>query len=400
MLTLRRGSVLFGCLLAAGGALAAPVAAQTVKVGVILTYSGPQASNGEQIDKGLKLYVKLHEKDLPPGVKIELIRRDDTGPSPDVAKRLATELVTRDKVNFLTGVVWTPNANAIVPVATEAKTPFVIMNAAGANITMMSPYATRVSFTLWQSSYPLGQWAAKSGAKRAYTAVTDFAPGHDGEQAFIKGFTEAGGEIVGSVRMPIQNPDFVPFVQRAKDAKPELLYVFVPSGKQATAIMKAYGEIGLKEAGVKLIGPQDIVTDEELPNMGDVPLDVVTAGSYSEAATRPQNKAFVEAWKKEYGADSEASFMGVGGWDGMAAIYAAVIAQQGKVDPDKTMAFLSNWKNPDSPRGPIEIDPKTRDVIQNIYVRKVERVGGKLANVEFDTIPMVKDPWKAFNPPK
>ena len=387
------------CVIAAL-AVSLPALGQTVKVGVILTYSGPQASLGDQIDKGLKLYVKEHEKDLPSGVKLELIRRDDTGPQADVAKRLATELVTRDKVQFLTGVVWTPNANAIAPIATEAKTPFVIMNAAGANSTLLSPYVTRVSFTLWQSSYPLGQWAAKQGKKKAYTAVTDYAPGHDGEQGFIKGFTEGGGEVVGSVRIPIQNPDFVPYIQRIKDAKPELLYVFVPSGKQATSIMKAYGDLGLREAGVTLIGPQDITTDEELPNMGEAPLGVVTAGTYSEVADRPANKAFVAAWKKEYGPDSHPNFMAVGGWDGMAAIFAAIKAQNGKVDGDKSMELLKAWKNADSPRGPIEIDPQTRDIVQNIYIRKVEKTGSGLANVEFDTIKAVKDPWKVFNPPK
>lgn len=396
------GPLLSACAVAVALASLVPGAAsaETVKIGVILTYSGPQASLGTQIDKGLSLYVKTHEKDLPPGVKVELIRRDDTGPNPQVAKRLATELVTRDKVQFLTGVVWTPNAAAIAPVATEAKVPFVDMNAAGANLTRLSPYIIRVSFTLWQTSYPLGPWAAKQGIKKAYTLVTDYAPGHDGEQGFIKGFTEAGGVILGSVRMPLKNPDFAPFIQRVKDAKPQLLYIFVPSGKQATAIMKAYGDLGLKDAGVKLVGPQDITTDEELPNMGDAPLGVVTAGSYSIAAERPANKAFLAAWKKAYGDNAIANFMAVDGWDGMAAIYHAIIAQKGRVAPEKSMQLLRHWKNPDSPRGPIAIDPKTGDIVQNIYIRKVERVDGKLANVEFETIPQVKDPWKELHPAK
>jgi branched-chain amino acid transport system substrate-binding protein len=380
---------------AAAAALPTTVAAQTVKVGVILTYSGPQASLGEQIDKGIKLYAKLHEKDLPKGVKIDFVRRDDTGPNPDVAKRLATELVTRDRVQFLTGVVWTPNAAAMVPVATEAKVPFVIMNAAGVNLTVASPYVARVGHTLWQSSYPLGEWAAKQGMKKAYTAVTDYAPGHDGEAGFAKGFTTGGGEIVGSVRMPLQSPDFVPFIQRIKDTKPEVLYIFVPSGKQATAIMKAYGDLGLKDAGVKLVGPQDITTDEELPNMGDAPLGVITAGGYSEAADRPANKAFVAAWKKEYGQDSHPNFMAVYGWDGTAAIFDAVKAQNGKVDADKTMKFLSGWKFEQSPRGPIQIDPETRDIILTVYIDKVQKTPDGLRNVEIDKVENVKDPVKA-----
>jgi branched-chain amino acid transport system substrate-binding protein len=388
-------------VLAAGSVLVTGIAAaETVKIGVILTYSGPQASLGDQIDKGVKLYLKMHEKELPNGVTLELVRRDDTGPNPDVAKRLAQELVTRDRVQFLTGVVWTPNANAIVPIVTESKTPFVIMNAAGVNTTVSSPYIVRTSFTLWQSSYPMGQWAAKQGMKRAHTAVSDFAPGHEAEAGFIKGFVSGGGEIAGSVRIPLQNPDFVPFIQRIKDARPEVLFVFIPAGKQATAIIKAYGDLGLREAGVKLIGTQDLTTEEELGNMGDVPLGIITAGSYSDFGERPANKTFVEAWHREYGAASRPNFMSVGGWDGMAAIFAAIKAQNGKIDAAKSMEILSSWQNPDSPRGPISIDPKTRDIVQNEYIRRVEKRGNVLANIEFETIPNVKDPFKELNPPK
>jgi branched-chain amino acid transport system substrate-binding protein len=385
-------------LLAAGGTTGA--AAQTVKVGVILTYSGPQASLGDQIDKGLSLYAKEHEKDLPSGVKIEFIRRDDTGPNPEVAKRLAQELITRDHVNLLTGVVWTPNANAIAPLATEAKTPFVVMNAAGVTTTRLSPYVARVSFTQWQTALPLGTWAAKQGWKKGYTAVSDFAAGHDAEAAFVKGYKDAGGDIIGSVRFPPQSPDFVPFVQRIKDSKPDVLYVFIPSGKQATAIMKAYADLGLKEAGITIVGPQDLVPDYELPNMGEAPLGIVTAGNYTSVADRPQNKSFVEAWNRAYGANTVPDFMAVAGWDGMAAIYSVVKETKGKFDGDKAMAILKGWKNPDSPRGPILIDPDTRDIVQNIYMRRNQRVGDHLANVEFETIPQVKDPWKELNPVK
>lgn len=382
--------------------LLAPAASaqQTVKIGIILTYSGPNASLGEYVDKGLALYAKLHEKDLPAGTKIEIIRRDDTGPNPEVARRLAQELITRERVNFLGGVIFTPNGNAIAPLTAEAKVPFVIMNAAGTNTTVSSPYVTRTSFTLWQSSYPLGQWAAKQpNMKRAYTAVSDYAPGHDGEQAFIKGFTEGGGQMAGTVRMPLANPDFIPFMQRVKDAKPDVLYVFIPAGRQATAVMKAYQDLGLKDAGIKLVGPGDITTDEELPNMGDVPLGVITAHHYAAALKNPQNQAFVAAWKKEYGATSTPNFMGAAGWDGMAAIFHAIKAQNGKVTPDGTMAALKGWKW-DSPRGPIMLDPDTRDIIQNEYIREVKRVDGQLQNIEFETIPMVKDPFKVLNPPK
>ena len=381
--------------LAAGTALllAAAAPAQTIKVGVINSYSGPFATLGDLMDKGMKLYMKLNADKLPPGVKIELIIRDDGGPNPDKAKQIAQELIVRDKVHFLTGVVFTPNALAIAPLTQEAKVPFFIGNAGTSVITERSPYIARFSFTLWQSSYPLGAWASRR-YKRAYIAVSDFAPGHDSEAAFERGFTEGGGKIVGKVRIPLANPDFVPFMQRVKDAKPEVLMAFTPAGRQATQIMKAYGDLGLDKAGIKFIGPGDITTDEELPNMGDAPLGVVTMHHYSAAATRPANKAFIAAWKKEYGEKSWPSFMSVGQWDAMDAIYYVIREQKGKVDPDRTMALVKKYKNPNSPRGPISIDPETRDIIQNEYMREVKRIGGQLANVEFETFEQVKDPWK------
>ena len=374
--------------------VATPAMSQTIKIGFISSYSGAAAAQGDQLDKGVKLYMKLNGDKLPPGVKIELITRDDTGPTPDVAKRVAQELIVRDKVQFLTGVVWTPNMAAIAPLTTEAKVPFVSMNAAGARIMNNAPYMARVSFTLWQSSYPLGQWAAKK-YKRAYTAVSDFAPGHEAEEGFIKGFKEGGGEIVGSLRVPLANPDFVPFMQRIKDAKPEVVFGFNPAGKAATGMMKAYADLDLAKAGIKYIGTGDIVTDDELPNMGDVALGVTTVHHYSANAERPANKAFVAAYKKEYGENLNPSFMAVGAWDGMDAIFHAIREQGGKVDPDKTMEALKKWRNPNSPRGMVSIDPETRDVINPEYLREVRKVGGKLANVELETLSTgLKDPMK------
>jgi branched-chain amino acid transport system substrate-binding protein len=374
--------------------------AQTVKLGIVDTYSGPFAAVGELMDRGIRLYVKQHEKDLPPGVKLEIIRRDDTGPNPEVAKRVAQELITRDHVQLLAGTIYTPNALAIAPLATEAKVPFVVMNAGTAVITTKSPYIARVSFTMWQSSCPLGAWAVKNGLKKVFIAVSDYGPGIDAEAAFSKGFSDAGGQIVGSVHMPLQNPDYVPFMQRAKDANPDAVFVFVPGGKDATAIMKTFGDLGLKAAGIKLIGPGDISTDEELANMGDVALGVVTAFHYSAAGDRAANQEFVKAYKAEYGADQEPAFEVVGGYDGMAAIFHVIIEQRGKIDPDKAMALLKGWKDANSPRGPIMIDPDTRDIVQNEYLRRIDKVNGKLANVEFETIPMVKDPWKEINKQK
>ena len=389
-----------GFLLAALAALAlgaAPVSAQTIKVGMVSTFSGLNANIGEYMERGMRLYMKLHEKDLPPGVKIDLLVRDDNGANPERAKQVAQDLIVQDKVQLLTGVIFTPNALAIAPLTVEAKIPLIISNAGTSMITTRSPYIARVSFTLWQSSYPFGQWAAKR-FKRAYTMVSDYAPGHDAEDAFSKSFKEGGGEIVNSVRVPLMNPDFAAYMQRVKDSKPDALFVFVPAGKTATSVMKGFADLGMKDAGVKLIGPGDITPDEELPNMGDVALGVVTAFHYSAAAERPANKAFVAAWKKEYGAKETPDFVSVGAWDSMDAIYYVIREQKGKIDPDKTMEFLKHYKNPDSPRGPISIDPETRDIVQNEYLREVRKVNGELANVELETIgTAVKDPWKEFN---
>ena len=370
--------------------------AQTVKVGVISTYSGFLARSGEQMEHGFRLYMKLHADELPPGVKVELIIRDDGGPNPDKGKQLAQELIVRDKIQFLTGMMWSPVALAIAPLVTEAKVPMVIMNAAASIVTTRSPYIVRLSFTEWQHAYPLGQWASKK-YKRAYTLVSDLVPGHDAEEAFSKGFTTGGGEVVGKVRMPVQNLNYVPFMQRVKDAKPDVLFAFVNSGVTASQLMKTYSDLGLAKAGIKLIGSGNITSDEELENMGDVALGVITAYHYSVAADRPANKAFLAALRKEYGDKEVPSVFTLGGWDGMAAIYAAIRQENGRIDPDKTMEFLRHYKNPNSPRGLIWIDPETRDVVHNEYIREVRKVGGHLANVEFETIPNVKDPWKELN---
>jgi len=380
-------------------ALAFPAAAQTVKIGVITTYSGPLAPPGISMDKGLTLYAKLHSKDLPKGVTVEIVRRDDTGNAPDVAKRLAQELITRDHVNIIAGVVYSPNALAMAPIMTQAKMPFVDMNAAAAVLTTKSPYIVRDSFTLQQVSAPMGEWAAKHGLKSAYTAVSDYAPGWDAEDGFKIGITKGGGKVVGSVRFPVQNPDFTPFLQRIKDIKPKSLFIFVPGGPQSTQMMKTYNELGLKQAGITLVTTQDLLIDSELPRMGDIPLGVVSSGSYSVAATRPANKAFVAAWHKEFGANDIPDFPAVQGWDGMAMIFDVIKKTGGKFTGDQAMAILKNYKTTDSPRGPFMIDPLTGDIIQNIYIRRAEKVGGKIANVEFETFPMVKDPWKAMHAP-
>ncbi|PWT93835.1 MAG: branched-chain amino acid ABC transporter substrate-binding protein [Proteobacteria bacterium] len=385
---------------AAGTCWPLSLAAQTVKVGLINSYTGFVAQAADQGQKAIDLYLKLHEKDLPQGVKLEIIKRDDTS-SPEVGKRLAQELIARERVQLLTGVVLSPVAAAIAPLTAEAKVPLLIsIAAAGVQIPRISPYVARVTFTLWQQGYPIGKWAAEQGWKKGYTAVSDFIPGHDTEASFAKGFTEGGGQIIGAVRMPPQNPDFVPFLQRIKDAKPDVACFFVPADPQATALIKAIRDLGLREAGINIAGPQDLLPDEALPNMGDTPLGIVTSGIYSVAGKRPANEAFVAAWNEEYGNKSVPDFLSVDAWDGMVAVFDLIKATKGKFTGDEAMDFFKKWKNPDSPRGPVEIDPATRDVVQNIYIRRAEKVDGKLANIEIATIPMVKDPWKELNPPK
>jgi branched-chain amino acid transport system substrate-binding protein len=388
-------------LAAAGFALAAgtaPAAAQTIKIGLINSNTGFLAQAGDEMEKGISLYVKTHEKDLPSGVKVELIRRDD-GAAPETGKRQAQELITREHVNVLLGVVGSPIAAAIAPLTAEAKIPLVITNAAGVAIPRISPYVARVSFTLWQQAYPLGKWAAQKGWKKAYTAVSDFIPGHDAEGAFSKAFTDAGGQMVGQVRFPPSNPDFVPFVQRVKDAKPDVMFIFVPAGGQATQMMKAIKDLKLREAGIEILSTQDLVPDEELPNIGEAALDLITAGIYSTAGDRPANKAFLAAWDAEYAGKAIPDFLSVGGWDGTSAIYDIIKQTKGKFDGDQAMAILKGWKS-ESPRGPIMIDAETRDIIQNVYMRRTQMKDGKLANLEFETIPNQKDPWKVLNPPK
>lgn len=375
-------------------------AAEPVKVGLLLTMSGPFASSGQIMANAAKLYLATQGKQVLGDHQVDLVIRDDGGANPDTAKRLVQELVTRDRVQYLGGFQWTPNANAVGPLLNQAKVPCVLMNASGVNTTRLSPWFARTSFTHWQVNEPLGQWAAGTkGYKRAYTLVTDFGPGHDAEEAFIKGFTGKGGQIGASVRMPIQNPNFVPYLLRAKDAKPDAVFAFHPGGTQTSAFMKAYAESGLKDAGIQLIGPGDLTSDEELPNVGDAALGVITAGQYSLIADRPANKAFVAAWRSAYTFDPvRPNYMAVGAWDGMHAICTAIAATGAQRDAKAAMDTLSRFKTDASPRGPISIDPETRDIVQNIYIREVKTVGGELGNAEFYTFPDVKDPWKVLNP--
>ena len=370
-----------------------PVCGQaTVKIGVIAEFSGPFADYGSQILGGMKTYL-AQNGDVFGGKKIEIVVKDTTGAAPDIAKRLAQETVTRDNVDILAGFGLTPNALAVAPVATEAKKPMVIMNAATSVITTRSPYIVRVSHTLPQDTQPMAQWAAKNGIKRVFTLVSDFGPGQDAEAAFVKAFKAAGGEIVESVRTPLANPDFAPFIQRVKDAKPEAVFVFLPPGSQTIAFIKGYEERGLKAAGIKIIATGDLTDDGTLQAMGDGTMGIVTSFHYSAAHDSPENKAFLKSYAEINGTRLRPNFMACAGYDGMAAIAEALKKTQGSTDADKLLSAFKGMKLM-SPRGPIVIDPETRDIVQTVYIRRVEKLNGILYNVEFDKFPEVRDPGK------
>jgi branched-chain amino acid transport system substrate-binding protein len=383
-------------MLAAGTVLLAAAshaqAQGVIKLGLIAEFSGPFAQYGQQIYGGMKAYMKEHG-DTVDGKKIEIIQKDTGGPAPDVAKRLAQELVTRDKVDFLVGFGLTPNALAVAPIATEAKVPMIVMNAATSIITTKSPYIARVSMTLPQITQPIAVWAAKNGIKKVYTIVADYGPGIDAEGAFTSAFKAGGGEIVGSVRTPLQNPEYAPFIQRVKDAKPDAIFLFLPAGEQGIAFMKGYKERGLADAGIRLIATGDITDDGVLEAMGDPTLGLITSFHYSAAHDSPENRAFIKAYAEVNGTKLRPNFMAVGGYDGMAAIYEALKKTGGSTDGEKVMAALKGLKIA-SPRGAIVIDPETRNPVQTVYIRKVEKTSGGLYNVEFERFPDQKDPVK------
>ena len=391
---MRRILFALATLTAAVLAVTSAQAQQTVKIGLILAYSGQFADPSAQMDNGIKLYMKQYG-DTVAGKKIELIRKDTGGIAPDIAKRLAQELIVRDNVDLLAGFALTPNALAAGDVSAQAKKFMVNMNAATAIITTKSPYMVRTSFTVFQLNEALGAWAYKNGVRKAYTLVSDFGPGHDGEAAFQKGFKDAGGEIIGSARYPVANLDFTAFLQRAKDANPDGIYIWVPGGPQPAAIGKAIAERGIDKSKVKIMGQGELTYEDALKSMGDAGLGLITAFHYDYYHQSAKNKAFVQAYNAEFKRNPD--MFSVGGYDGMHLIYETLKKTGGKTDAEALIAAAKGmqWE---SPRGPMTIDPATRDVVQTVYIRRVEKVGGQLVNVEFDKIDNVKDPWKERQP--
>lgn len=386
-----RGKTLFeaaAAVLLLGVSALAAQAQDAVRIGLIVPMTGGQASTGKQIDNAVKLYMQQHG-DTVAGKKIEVILKDDAA-LPDNTKRLAQELIVNDKVNIIAGFGVTPAAFAAAPLATQAKVPEIVMAAGTSVITERSPYIVRTSFTLAQSSTIIGDWAVKNGIKKVATLTSDYAPGHDALKFFKEHFTAGGGEVVEEVKVPLANPDFAPFLQRMKDARPDAMFVFVPAG-QGGNFMKQYAERGLDKSGIKVIGPGDVMDDDLLNGMGDAALGAVTAHIYSAAHPSKVNADFVAAYKKAF--NQRPGFMAVGGYDGIHLVYEALKKTGGKADGDSLIAAMKGmaWE---SPRGPISIDPETRDIVQNVYIRKVEKKDGELYNIEFETFKDVKDPGK------
>lgn len=370
----------------------APAGPRPIKIGLLAPFSGFFAGVGAQMQGGVQAYLDQHGRSAA-GHPIEVLARDTMGVEPDLAKRLASELIFKDQVDFLAGFALTPTALAVAPLATEARKPMVIMNAATSSLTTKSPYIVRFGFTLPQVTAPLATWAAKNGIESAYMLVSDLAAGLEAATQFQKSFQAAGGKIVGSARTPLQNPDFMPFAKSIKEANPQAVFVFVPTGMQDISLMKAFKESGLLAAGVKVIATGDVTDDRQLPQIGDTALGIVTTHHYSVAHESPENDAFKAAFAKVTSGDFRPNFVAVAAYDGMAGIARVIETLHGEIDGDRAMEVFKGMRM-NSPRGPIYIDPQTRDIVQTVYVRKVERRADGPYNIEFDKVLEQSDPGK------
>ena len=378
------------CAVFACAAARSAIAEDTIKIGLLVPFSGQFADIGEQMSRGAELYVRQHGDEVA-GHKIIVLKRDANGMDPAQTKRLVQELITRDKVNFLAGFGLTPDAIAAAPLGTEAKVPMVIMNAATAFLTEKSPYFVRVSFTLAQLETPFGEWAAKNGMHKVYVAISDYAPGYEAGDAFKKSFTAAAGEIVGEVKIPVANLEFGAYVQRIKDANPQAVFLFMPSGQLPLNFVREFVQLGMMKSGVQLLGASEIIDDPVIESLGDQVLGVLSVQNYSYAHPGQRNRDFIAAYEAAFGSHPRANFLSVGGYDGMDAIYRVSTMLGGIIDPDKAMAAFKGLTL-DSPRGPVKIDPATREPIESVFVRKVARLDGGIVNQEIAEFPRVRTP--------
>lgn len=384
----RKFAIAAACLAVAASAQAA----EPFKIGLILPMSGPFASFGKQIETGARLYID-QKGDTVAGRKIELIVKDDGGVQPEQTKRIAQELIVQEGVEALAGFGLTPLAFAVAPLATQAKIPMVVMSASTSSVVEKSPFIVRTSMTEAQVTEPIAEWAGnseKGGLKTVVTLVSDYGPGLDAEKVFVKGYTEAGGKVLDTIRVPLVNPDFAPFIQRVKDLQPDGLFVFLPPGP-GLALMKQFVERGLRDSGIQLMSTGGLLDDYFMPSMGEEALGTVTSGHYSAAHDSPENKAYLEAFRQFVNDSMRPNFMSVGGYDGLHLIYAALEKAGPDANGEQLVEAMKgmHWI---SPRGPMTIDPETRDVVQNVYLRRTQKVGDDLYNIEFDTVEMVKDP--------
>jgi branched-chain amino acid transport system substrate-binding protein len=389
------GRAAFISILGAGTVLSTGAWAQeTVKIGVILPYSGPFADAANQLQAGIDLYIAKHGDEVA-GKKIEIVRRDTGGPAPDVAQRMAQELVVREGVDILAGFALTPEALGAAPIAQEAQKLMVVMNAATSMVTEQSDYIVRTSVTIPQLNHVFGKWAFENGVQQAYTLVSDYGPGHDAESSFADGFREAGGEIIGADRTPVANPDFSAYVQRVRDSNPEAVYIFVPGGAQPAAIGKALSDRGLTPPETRILAQGELTHPEALEGMGETARGIITTFHYTLERDDPLNNEYVEAYTAANNG-REPDLFSIGGYDGMHLIYEALKATEGDTSGDALVEAAKgmSWE---SPRGPMSIDPETRDVVQTVYIREVQEVDGRMQNVIIDQIPDVKDPLHGTN---
>jgi branched-chain amino acid transport system substrate-binding protein len=367
------------------------LAADPIKIGFVSSFTGDSAAQGRVIDATIAAFLKVHG-DTAGGRKVEIHKRDDTGIAPDVARRLAQELIVQEKVDLLMGIAYTPNAIAVAAVSTTAKIPFLLVNASTSNIIAKAPYTARYGMTTAQVTMPLAQWAYKNGVKTAYALFQDYGPGIDAGKAFTEAFIAAGGKMLGEVRVPVGNPDFTAYLQRVKDAKPDAMFVFVNATSGGPQLLKTYRDMGLAKAGIKLISTGALVDELDLPATGDAAIGVISSFDYSTTHDSKVNRDFVRAFKEQNSKD-DPDFVAVATWDALTAAFKAIDALKGNLDPEKFMEQIKGMKF-ESPRGPIMIDSETRDIIQNVYLRRTEKRNGKLVNIEFITVPMVKDPYE------
>jgi branched-chain amino acid transport system substrate-binding protein len=360
-----------------------PAFCDVIKVGIIGTMSGPYALFGQNFKYGIDAWVAEHGSKVGEH-QVEFIYRDEESPNPAKSKALAQELIVKEKVQYIAGLYFTPDALAVAPLLEEAKVPMVVMNAATSAIVEKSPYIVRTSFTMWQNAVPAAKVAKSAGAKRVAIAVSDYGPGIDAETAFKTTFAAEGGSVVETIRMPLSTTDFGPIMQRIKDSNADMIFTFLPAGPPTLGFVKAYIDNGLKASGVKFLSTGDLVTEPDLPNIGDSGVGILSTYHYAASHDSAENKAFLADMVKAGAKPDDITMASVAAYDGARLIYKMIEATNGQKDPEKALAAVKGmtWV---SPRGPVSVDPATRHIRQNVYLRELVKQDGKFLNKELQT---------------